>query len=43
VLVDGVVVVTVNATVDYLILPGGKSITETATADPQAGVHGSGS
>ena len=41
-LVDGVVVVTVNATVDHLILPGGSSITETASADPHEGVHGSG-
>lgn len=42
-LVDGVVVVTVTASVDYLILPGGKSITETAIADPEEGVHGAGS
>jgi Flp pilus assembly protein TadG len=42
-LVDGVVVVTVTSNVDYLILPGGKSITETATADPEEGVNGAGS
>jgi Flp pilus assembly protein TadG len=40
-LVDGRIVVTVTASVDYLVLPGGKSITETATADPQAGIEGS--
>ena len=42
-LIDGMIVVTVTASVDYLILPGGRSITETATADPQEGVHGAGS
>jgi Flp pilus assembly protein TadG len=40
-LVDGRIVVTVTASVDYLILPGGKSITETATAEPQDGIEGS--
>lgn len=42
-LVDGMIVVTVTDTVDYVILPGGASITESATADPHAGIHGSGS
>ena len=43
ILVDGKIVVTVTASVDYLILPGGKSISESATADPQEGIEGSGS
>ena len=42
-LVDGRIVVTVTASVDYVILPGGASVTETATADPHEGIHGGGS
>jgi Flp pilus assembly protein TadG len=41
--VDGRIVVTVTASVDYVILPGGTSVTETATADPLEGIHGVGS
>lgn len=37
------VVVTVTASVDYVLLPGGASISETASAVPRHGVEGSGS
>ena len=33
------VTVTVGATVDYLLLPGGGSLTESSTSDPSAGVR----
>lgn len=36
---DGTVTVTAGGSVDYLILPGGASVTGTATADPQIGVN----
>lgn len=42
-LVGDTIVVTVTASVDYLILPGGKSVSETATAVPEQGSTGGGS
>lgn len=40
-IVGGAVVVTVDAAVDYLILPGGASVSETASAVPEEGITGS--